>query len=399
MPGFELFDREEQKHIQEVMDTGIIMRYNFDGLRNNRWKAKELETEISKSLQIKYVHLTSSGTTALITAMKALGIGAGDEVIMPVFTFVASFEAILFTGAIPVFADIDDTLTLNPESVEKAITPRTKAIMPVHMCGAMADLDALMEIAKKHKLFLIEDACQATGATYKGKPLGTIGDIGCLSFDFVKTVTCGEGGAVLTNDEKVYQLSEQFSDHGHDHVGNDRGAEDHPVVGLNFRISELHAAIGLGQWGKLDCFLAQQRKIKNRIKNSLKQNQDIGFRRIPDEAGDNASFLSLILDDEISAKNLANELKSKGIPCAYWYDNKWHYIRKWDHFKNLKNSTQLYIEQRELLPDYENQNFSASDTIMKRTVSIPISLKWDEQKADQISAAIIEITKNQTVEK
>src|SRR5690606_25237367 len=111
--------------------------------------------------------------------------------------------------------------------------------------------DALMKIAKKHKLFLIEDACQATGATYKGKSLGTIGDIGCLSFDFVKTVTCGEGGAVLTNDEKVYQLSEQFSDHGHDHVGNDRGAEDHPVVGLNFRISELHAAIGLAQWGKL----------------------------------------------------------------------------------------------------------------------------------------------------
>lgn len=399
MPGFELFDREEQKHIQEVMDTGIIMRYNFDGLRNNRWKAKELETEISKSLQIKYVHLTSSGTTALITAMKALGIGAGDEVIMPVFTFVASFEAILFTGAIPVFADIDDTLTLNPESVEKAITPRTKAIMPVHMCGAMADLDALMKIAKIHKLFLIEDACQATGATYKGKSLGTIGDIGCLSFDFVKTVTCGEGGAVLTNDEKVYQLSEQFSDHGHDHVGNDRGAEDHPVVGLNFRISELHAAIGLAQWGKLDRFLAQQRKIKNRIKNSLKKNPEIGFRRIPDEAGDNASFLSLILDDEISAKNLANELKSKGIPCAYWFDNKWHYVRKWDHFKKLKDSKELYREQRELLPDYENQDFSASDSIMKKVVSIPISLKWDEQKADQISAAIIEITKNQTVEK
>lgn len=399
MPGFELFDREEQKHIKEVMDTGIIMRYNFDGLRNNRWKAKELEAEISKSLQIKYVHLTSSGTTALITAMKALGIGAGDEVIMPVFTFVASFEAILFTGAIPVFADIDDTLTLSPESVEKAITPRTKAIMPVHMCGAMADLDALMKIAKKHKLYLIEDACQATGATYKGKSLGTIGDIGCLSFDFVKTVTCGEGGAVLTNDEKVYQLSEQFSDHGHDHVGNDRGAEDHPVVGLNFRISELHAAIGLGQWGKLDRFLAQQRKIKNRIKNSLKQNPEIDFRRIPDESGDNASFLSLILDDEISAKNLANELRSEGIPCAYWFDNKWHYIRKWDHFKKLKNSKELYREQRELLPDYENQDFSVSDAIMKKVVSIPISLKWDEQKADQISAAIIQITKNQTVEK
>src|SRR5690554_7430575 len=152
MPGFERFDHEEQKQIQEVMDTGILMRYNFEALRKNRWKAKELEEKISKSLRVNHTQLTSSGTTALITALRSLGIGAGDEVIMPSFTFVASFEAILFTGAIPVFADIDDTLTLSADSVRKAITSRTKAIMPIHMCGAMADMDELMEIAQENNL-------------------------------------------------------------------------------------------------------------------------------------------------------------------------------------------------------------------------------------------------------
>lgn len=394
MPGFESFDGEELKHIQDVMDSGIIMRYNFEALRNNHWKAKELEQKIRDHLNINYVHLTSSGTTALITAIKALGIGAGDEIIMPGFTFVASFEAVLFAGAIPVIADIDDTLTLCPVSVEKAITPRTKAIMPVHMCGGMADLEALKSIAKKHNLFLIEDACQATGATYKGDFLGTIGDIGCLSFDFVKTVTCGEGGAVLTNNKEIYSLADQFSDHGHDHTGNDRGAEDHPITGLNFRISELHAAIGLAQWGKLDGFIQKQRKIKSLIKSELKNSTVINFRRTPDESGDNASFLSLILNDENTARNLAAGLKEKGIPNAYWFDNKWHYIRKWDHFKNLKNDRTLYKEQRDLLPDYAQQDFSVSDEVMKKVVSIPISLQWDEEKAAEISKSIIELTKS-----
>lgn len=390
MPGFEVFDQEESKHIQEVMDSGILMRYNFDGLRNNHWKAKELEQAISSTYNIKHTHLTSSGTTALITAIKSLGIGAGDEIIMPSFTFVASFEAVLFTGAIPVVADVDDTLTLSPESVEKAITPRTKAIMPVHMCGAMADLDALKQIADKHQIFLIEDACQATGATYKGKHLGTIGDIGCLSFDFVKTVTCGEGGAVMTHNTQVYDYCHQFADHGHDHIGNDRGAEDHPIIGLNFRISELHAAIGLAQWGKLDRFLAIQRELKSTIKNQLKEATDIQFRRIPDESGDNASFLSLILKDATQAKALTTHLKESGYPCAYWFDNNWHYIREWHHFKNLKNQTDLYQEQRDLLPDYANQDFSTSDQIMQKVVSIPISLKWDLAKANEIAKCIIE---------
>lgn len=169
--------------------------------------------------------------------MAALGIGAGDEVIMPSFTFVASFEAVLSMGAVPVLVDVDETLTLNPQAVLNAITRKTKCVMPVHMCGSMADLDALKHICNEHHLILLEDACQSIGGTYKGKKLGTIGHAGTFSFDFVKTITCAEGGVVMTNSEDVYVKCDGFTDHGHDHKGVDRGADLHPFLGYNFRIS------------------------------------------------------------------------------------------------------------------------------------------------------------------
>ncbi len=153
----------------------------------------------------------------------------------------------LSVGAVPVLVDIDETLTLNPEAVKQAITSKTKCIMPVHMCGSMADMDALKLIAKENNLLILEDACQSIGASYKGKYLGTIGDAGTFSFDFVKTLTCAEGGVVMTNNADVYTKSDAYSDHGHDHKGVDRGADLHPYIGYNYRISELHAAVGVAQ--------------------------------------------------------------------------------------------------------------------------------------------------------
>ena len=269
MPGYELFGAEERKEVNDVLETGIMMRYGFDGPRKGIWKSVELEKEIQQVFGCGYAQLTSSGTAALTTAMAALGVGVGDEVIMPAFTFVASFEAVLSVGAIPVLVDVDDTLTLNPAAVRAAITPKTKCVMPVHMCGSMADLDALKEICAQHKLFLLEDACQSIGGTYKGKALGTIGDAGTFSFDFVKTITCAEGGVVMTNNKAVYTKCDGYTDHGHDHAGVDRGADLHPFIGYNFRISELHAAVGLAQIRKLDTFLSIQKKNHAQLKLSL----------------------------------------------------------------------------------------------------------------------------------
>ena len=403
MPGFELWSDEERKELNDILQTGILMRYGFDALRKNNWKSKELETAISKKFSIKHVQLTSSGTSALTTAMSALGIGYADEVILPSFTFVASFEAVLSVGAVPVFVDVDDTLTLNPEAVRKAISPKTKAVMPVHMCGSMADMDTLMAICKEHKLLLLEDACQSIGATYFGKHVGTIGDAGTFSFDFVKTITCGEGGAVVTNNESVYIKCDGFSDHGHDHSGSDRGAEQHPFIGYNFRISELHAAVGLAQIKKLDQFLAIQKKNHTQLKNILSKIPEISFRRVPDISGDSCTFLSWFLPTEELTRAVVTELRLQNILAGnfYWYDNNWHYIRKWDHLKNSVTLNALHPELKEKVIYHATKDFRASDAIMGRCISTAISLLWSEkqikEKGEQIAVVINKILKKQSI--
>ena len=395
MPGFELFGPEERKEIDDVMETGILMRYGFDGPRKGIWKSKELEAEICKTFGAGYAQLTSSGTSALTTALTALGIGAGDEVIMPAFTFVASFEAVLSVGAVPVLTEVDLTLTLDPASVRQAITPRTKCIMPVHMCGSMADLDALMAICKEHKLLLLEDACQSIGATYKGRHLGTIGNAGTFSFDFVKTITCAEGGAVLTNSKEVYTNCDGFTDHGHDHLGVDRGADLHPFIGYNYRISELHAAIGLAQIRKLSRFLAIQKKNHGQLKDILSTIPEITFRTIPDPAGDSCTFLSWFLPTEELTRTVVAELRQQGILAGnfYWFDNNWHYHRKWDHVRQAATLNNLSAPQQQALQQLTLDSFPASDRIMGRCISTAIGLLWTEEQIKEKGEKIVAIVK------
>ncbi|HEY2349157.1 MAG TPA: DegT/DnrJ/EryC1/StrS family aminotransferase [Puia sp.] len=401
MPGFELFGEEERKEVNEVLSTGILMRYGFDAARKDIWKSRELEQAICSRLQCEFAQLTSSGTSALTTALAALGVGSGDEVIMPSFTFVASFEAVLSVGAIPVLVDVNDSLTLDPVAVRKALTPATRCIMPVHMCGSMADMDAIQEICRDHHLLLLEDACQSIGASYKGKYLGTIGDAGTLSFDFVKTVTCAEGGAVLTNNKKTYINCDGYTDHGHDHVGNDRGAELHPFIGYNYRISELHAAVGLAQFRKLDNFLAIQKKNHQYLQSELAKIPGLKFRSIPDPAGDSHTFLSWFMPSRQLTEAVVTEMKSNQIFGGnfYWFEHNWHYIRKWDHLKTVATLNRLSPQQTMALEKLNTQDFSESDAIMGCCISTGIGLSWTENqlrdKAAQLTAAIKKVmTKN-----
>ncbi|MCE2844562.1 MAG: DegT/DnrJ/EryC1/StrS family aminotransferase [Sediminibacterium sp.] len=395
MPGFEFFGDEERKEVNDVLETGILMRYGFDGPRKGIWKSKELEAAICKTFGTGYAQLTSSGTAALTTAMASFGIGAGDEVIMPAFTFVASFEAVLSMGAVPVLVDIDETLTLNPAAVKAAITPKTKCIMPVHMCGSMADLDALKAICDEHQLILLEDACQSIGGTYKGKHLGTIGHAGTFSFDFVKMITCGEGGVVMTNDQNIYTKCDAFTDHGHDHLGVDRGADLHPFLGYNFRISELHAAVGLAQIRKLDTFLTIQRRNNHILRSYLEQVPGISFRVVPDPSGDSASFLSWFLPSQDKMEKAIEALKSAGIFAGnfYWYANNWHYIKKWDHLKNVQSLYALNEAQQTALKKLSNTKFEISDAIMSRCVSTAISLTWTEEQVHAKGAQFLQVLK------
>lgn len=403
MPGFELWSDAERKELNDVLQNGVLMRYGFDGARNGHWKSKELEAAINRYFGCEYSQLVSSGTAALTTAMAALGVGYGDEVIMPSFTFVASFEAVLSVGAVPVMVEVDDTLTLNPEAVRRAITPKTKCVMPVHMCGSMADLDALQAICREHNLILLEDACQAIGGTYRGQRLGTIGHAGTFSFDYVKTMTCGEGGVIMTNDKDVYIKCDGYSDHGHDHLGADRGADLHPFIGYNFRISELHAAVGLAQVKRLDEFLTIQKKNHGLLKNILAQLPEVSFRRIPDPEGDSCSFVCWFLPAEEITRAAVAEMKAQGILPGnfYWYDNNWHYIRKWDHLKNAVTLNALSPEIREKVIANTSRPFPESDAVLSRCICTSISLTWTEaqiaEKGARMLAAIQKVLQEKAV--
>ncbi|MCP4345038.1 MAG: DegT/DnrJ/EryC1/StrS family aminotransferase [Desulfobacterales bacterium] len=400
MPGFELFGDEERKQVQDVLDTGVLFRYGFDQARKGHWKAKTFEAELVKRLEQGdesanfYCHLCSSGTAALSIALASCGIGAGDEVIVPPFTFIATIEAVLNAGAIPVFSEIDETLCLDPDAVEDFITPRTKAVLPVHMCGSMARIDEIKTFCEKKGILLIEDACQSAGASFNGKALGTFGQMGCFSFDPVKTITCGEGGAVVTGDEDLYKTADAWADHGHDHMGSDRGLEEHHVLGMNYRISELNAAVGVAQLRKLDLILEKQRMHKKIIKEAMAEIPGISFRKIPDEKGDSATFLSFFLPDESVTGKKAGELVQAGVDgCFYWYDNNWHYIRKWEHLKNLQSAARLPLKLLRNSPNYRHITLPKSDEIMSRTISMQIKLSWTEEDIARRTENIIKVLK------
>jgi 8-amino-3,8-dideoxy-alpha-D-manno-octulosonate transaminase len=258
----------------------------------------------------------------------------------------------------------------------------------------MADLDALVQICKEHNLILLEDAAQSFGASYKGRRLGTIGAAGIYSFDFVKIVTCAEGGAIVTNNKDLATKLDGFSDHGHDHIGNDRGADRHPFIGYNFRISELHAAVGLAQVRKLDQFLTIQRRNLAQLKSILSTVPAISFRSIPDPEGDICTFLSWFLPTEEATGALVAELRQQGILGGnfYWFEHNWHYIRKWDHLREARSLYPLTDPQQKALLALDKADFSASDRIMGRCISTAIGLLWTEEqtreKGEKIVAAV-----------
>jgi len=389
MPGSELFGAEEQKEVNDVMGTGILFRYNHDHLRNGIWKAREFEAEVKKITNAKYAHAVSSGSTAVACALAAAGIGTGDEVIVPPFTYAASVEAVLFVGAIPIFAEVDETLCLSAEGIKKVLTPKTKGICLVHMCGAMADMDGIMAIVNEHKLTLVEDAGQAFGASHKGTYVGLFGKTGCYSFDFFKIATAGEGGVFVTNDEAAYKLADSYSDHGHDHLGNNRGMEQHHIIGFNYRISELHAAVGKVQTARVPEIIRRNNINKKLLTTLLSQTDGISFATICDPAGDSATFLNLLLPDTTTTQAVIEEFNKAGVAgFNYWYTNMYHFINQWDHIKNLQTASKLPIEILGTPQDYNNLHLPKSQEVIGRLISFGIRCTWTEEEVRSLAKNI-----------
>lgn len=379
MPGTEFFGAEERKEINDVLETGVLFRYGHDAQRNNHWKAKEFEAEVAKLVGAKYAHAVSSGSTAVSCALVAAGIGAGDEVIVPPFTFIASVEAVIFAGAIPVFAEIDETICLSAEGIKKAVTPKTKAVLLVHMCGQMAQMDEILKVCKENNLILVEDAGQAMAASYKGTCTGLFGVAGSYSFDFFKIATAGEGGVFVTNSEDAYKIADVYSDHGHDHQGNNRGMENHPVLGFNFRISELHAAVGLAQTRRVPQILELNRKHKKYLMDELGKIPGVSFATLPDPDGDSATFLNMFLPDTAAAKRTVDEFNKAGVGgFNYWFTNMYHFINQWEHIKNGNVAAKTNVQLLGAPQDYQKLDLPKSQEVVGRLVSFGIRATWTE---------------------
>lgn len=392
MPGFEVFGAEEREQILEVLDTGVLFRYGFAEKRKGVYKVAEFEKRFAGFCGSRYAQAVSSGTAALRVALAALGISPGDEVITQGFTFVATWEAILESGAVPVFAEVDETLAMDPDDLERRITLLTRAVIPVHMLGAPARIDKIVAVAGKHGIPVIEDTAQACGGTFGGKRLGTFGAMGIFSFDPVKTMTTGEGGMIVTDDEDLYINCSEFHDHGHDHNPQlERGLEGRRFIGFNYRMMELQGAIGLAQMAKLEHIISEQRKNKAAIKEVLEDIDGIGFREIPDPAGDTATFLAFFLPTAEIARRFNAVLCDQNAGAVYFRANAWHFYPKWEHLlKGLTLCRTGWPFKRTQGDDlcYPADSLPQSEAIFDRLLVYPIPVKMSDDRLETIVSAV-----------
>ena len=300
-PGGNRIGQEEEDAVVEVIRSKRLFRYY--GPNPGPSKVADLEKAFAAHMGTTFGLAVTSGTGALICSLTGIGIGPGDEVIVPAYTWIASASAVFAVGGVPIPAEVDESLTLDAADVERKITAHTKAIMPVHMRGGPCQMDALMAVARKYGLKVIEDSAQADGASYHGKRLGSIGDVGAFSLQFNKIITSGEGGIVITNTREVFNRAVMF----HDVIGGSRNniPEDEILPGVNFRMTELQAAVALVQLGRLDGLLDQMRQRKAMLKNamySVAQRKGITFRTENDPDGDAAICLVFFLPEAARAR-------------------------------------------------------------------------------------------------
>ncbi|MCD6092552.1 MAG: DegT/DnrJ/EryC1/StrS family aminotransferase [Candidatus Aenigmarchaeota archaeon] len=354
-----LLGKEELENVIKAVNSGwISSKGEF---------IEKFEKEFAKYCGVKYGVSTSNGTTALHLALTALGIKEGDEVIIPDLTFIATANAVTYCGARPVFVDSrPEYWCINPEKIEEKITPRTRAIIPVHLYGHPCDMDVIMDIAKKYGLFVIEDAAEAHGAEYKGKKVGSFGDISCFSFYGNKIITTGEGGMCLTDNEELAERMRILKDHGM----NPNKRYWHDVIGFNYRMTNIQAAIGLAQLQKIDKFIEKKRQIARWYENGLK---------------------------ELAEKEMITlHPEMKWAKCVYWMysilvEDKFG-MRRDELMKKLEENgieTRPFFYPMHTMPPYKtNEKFRVSEELARKGINLPSAIFLDEEKVEMITKSI-----------
>jgi 8-amino-3,8-dideoxy-alpha-D-manno-octulosonate transaminase len=318
-PGYvgpQFFDEREEQALMDVMDSGSPFRYWGPG---EPTKVLRFEENFAKYMGARFALGVTSGTAALDCAVTGLGIGPGDEVIVPAYTWWSDYTCVVHAGALPVFADIDNTLNIDPKDFERKITSRTKAVIAVHLLGGPCDMDPVMEIAHKHKVAVLEDCAQCVGGSHRGKKLGSIGDVGIYSFQINKTMTSGEGGAVVTSEPLIYERAARFHDMGTiRRLFLDRSgpSQAQTFAGENFRMSELTGAVLGAQLSKLDTMVARLRANGQAVYEGIKGLQGIRLRRRPDPEGDIGYGVYFEMKDKTTRDRCIRELRERKIPAG-----------------------------------------------------------------------------------
>ncbi|MBQ3225477.1 MAG: DegT/DnrJ/EryC1/StrS family aminotransferase [Clostridia bacterium] len=383
--------QEEIDAVARVIESKELFRVNT-ALK----EAEKFDKEFSEVIGTEYSILVSSGTGALMSALAGLGIGPGDEVIVPGYTFMASASAVLAVGAIPVLAEINETMTIDPKDIEKKISKYTKAIIPVHICGYPCDMDAICEIAKKHNLYIIEDACQADGGSYKGRRVGSIGDAGAFSFNHWKLLSAGEGGSVVTNNRKVYERALIYHDGGAAFRPYSGDFTEPIFMGTQMRTNEVTAAIMRVQLKRMDGIIEDLRRVKATMMEKLSGNKLFDFAPSNDIKGDLGTTLPLQFKDRAVARKFADAINGKinGILVA---DSGKHIYYNWtplmEHRGSHCEATNPYnlAENKDLNMEYSHDMLPVTIDIIERTYHVLLHCDWTAQDIEKTVKAILDV--------
>ncbi len=361
-PGTFLIDNVERHEVEEVLESGYLSRYGRKDDPRFKKKVLTLEREFARKIGVNYCVAVSGGTGALMASLVALGFRPGVEVLVSGYTFVASISAIVAVGGMPVLTEIDESVTMDPVDIERKITKRTKVIMPVHMLGYPCNMDKIMKIANKYKLFVLEDSCQALGASYKGEKLGSIGDMGTFSLNVNKTISSGDGGLITTNKKELYEKAFGFHDQGHMPLRMGVEIGKRKLIGINLRMNELTGAFALGQLKKLDLILKLLKEKKKKFKSVIIEGgiKNITFNKINDP-GECNTILTILFKDKIIAQHVAKALKTKTLSESGW------------HVYNNMEQILSYIDQKGNKPFKKNM-LPKTDGILTRSINLSIGV-------------------------
>ena len=385
--GMEIDEREEQV-VLEVLRSKRLFRYY--GPIKTESMVEMFEKRFAEVTGVKYALGLNSCTNALTVALLAAGVQPGDEVIVPAYTFVATAAAVVAANAIPVIAEIDESFTIDPKDIERNITPKTKAVVPVHMRGVPCDMDAIMDISVRYGLKVIEDAAQANGGTYKGRPLGSIGDAGCFSFQFHKIITAGEGGAITTNDRRLINRAKALHDTGANWRGDDTMDDDAncpSFPGYNFRMNELTGAILLVQLEKRAEILAKMKNTVQKIQETIGSYPGATLRRLNDPCGDVGISVMFTVENRAKAAEIAKALKAEGLDAGTMGDHTvpdWHVYMHWDHILNRRGNNDSGFPFTLSDRKYSKDMCPKTIDLLQRVVHMHISPRFADEDVEEI---------------